>query len=220
MARGPSRQARQTRRAARRARRQFQRRLLRYLVIFAVGLLGLAVIVGLILPSVLPGGPGAAAPTRRDISTRPVDGPGTPVRDLGQGHFGSGETAAAGYYNAVPPTSGTHAPSWVRCGIHDSPIPDELQVHNLEHGFVLVQYNTQDQGLVDQLTRTVERLPGWSGYYILAPYPKMEQTIALTAWSVVLYLDTVDEQIMRAFADAYRARGPELGTPPCAPGGF
>ena len=97
----------------------------------------------------------------------------------------------------------------------DTPIPDELQVHNLEHGFVLVQYNTEDESLISSLQEIVETLTGYPDFLILAPYKGMDSPIALTAWNVIQYLDTVDEDQIRAFDRAYRGRGPEVGVPGC-----
>ena len=202
----PRRAERNTQRQQRRAARQFRRRLLRYAALGGVVIVGLAVILGLFLsPAILP-------PRSAD---RSGDGPGTPVADQGRRHLASGAVALPGYYNSIPPTSGDHAPTWERCGVFTDPIPNEIQVHNLEHGFVIVQYNTQDQAVIDRLEEVVDNLPGNLDHLILAPYPAMEQTIALTAWGVVQYLDTVDEDAIRAFANAYRGRGPEAGTPSC-----
>ena len=47
-------------------------------------------------------------------------------------------------YNSTPPTSGPHLPYIASWGIYTEPIPDQLQVHNLEDGGVLVQYNCPD----------------------------------------------------------------------------
>ena len=204
--RSPRRAERDARRQHRRAARQFRRRLLRYAALGGVVVVGLAVILGLFLsPAILP--PRAAE--------RSGDGPGTPVADLGNRHLTSGASVSAAFYNSIPPTSGDHAPTWERCGVFTGPIPNEVQIHNLEHGFVIVQYNTQDQATIDRLEEVVDNLPGNLDYLILAPYPAMEQTVALTAWGVVQYLETVDEDAIRAFADAYRGRGPEAGTPGC-----
>jgi hypothetical protein len=202
------------RRAARRGRRQLRRKILRYLAVVGIALLGVIIIAGLILPSV----PGFGGP-REASGPQSGDTPGETFPDQGRLHLDAGEAAPAAYYNSVPPTSGTHSPSWTRCGIFTSPLPEEIQVHNLEHGFILVQYNTEDQAIIDSLEETVKKLPSYPQYVILAPYPQMTQTIALTAWRVAQYLETVDEAAIRAFAGAYRGRGPELASG-CEPGGF
>ena len=44
-------------------------------------------------------------------------------------------------YNSVPATSGWHYPFWASWGVHGNVIPDEVLVHNLEHGGVGVHYN-------------------------------------------------------------------------------
>src|SRR3984893_11781914 len=44
-------------------------------------------------------------------------------------------------YNSEPPTSGPPLPYIAPWGIHTEPIPRQLQVHNLEDGGVMVQYN-------------------------------------------------------------------------------
>ena len=61
----------------------------------------------------------------------------------------------------------------------------------------------------------MEGLLGFPEHYIMAPYPDMPSTIALTAWRVLHTLETVDEQAIRTFADSYRQRGPEPGAPGC-----
>ena len=125
------------------------------------------------------------------------------------------------YYTTYPPTSGSHSPGWTNCGIHQAPVEDEVLVHNLEHGFVNIQYNTEDEALIEELKAVAEDLPGWPDYYILTPYPDLDRDspIALTAWRVIQYLDTVDAEAIEEFATAYRTFGPEPASG-CAPGGF
>ena len=43
----------------------------------------------------------------------------------------------------------------------------------------------------------------------------MDETVALTAWGVLQYLDAYDEQAITDFIDAYRNKGPERV--PCDP---
>lgn len=102
----------------------------------------------------------------------------------------------------VPQLPGPHLPSVARWGIHTQPIPDELQVHNLEDGGVLVQYNCRDcDALIAKLEAIVSR---YSDKVILAPYPKMDTRIALTAWGRLDTFDDVEEQRIVRFIEAYR----------------
>lgn len=217
------RQAKPTRRrppeqAKRRSKERVRKRLIRYGAIGAVAVIGALIIVALILPSI--GGRGfghnrGGAFTNNTTPTGAPQGPGTVFNDMGRNHIPQAERAAGNAYNSVPPTSGNHWPVWAKCGAHDKPIANEEQVHDLEHGFVIIQYKTDDKATIDQLKKVVEKLPGWPSYYILAPYATMEPTIALTAWRVMQSLTTVDEKAIQDFARAYRTQGPEPGAPGC-----
>lgn len=126
--------------------------------------------------------------------------PGEPVADLGNRHIQPPQTAT---YNSTPPTSGPHYGNLARWGIHEEPIPNELQVHNLEDGGVMVQYNCPDgcDELVQQLEEVVSR---YDTGVILAPYPDMDARIALTAWTRILKLEEFDEARITNFINAYR----------------
>lgn len=127
--------------------------------------------------------------------------PGRAVKTLGNQHVESVGTPHVPY-NTRPPTSGPHLPSLARWGIHGQPIPDESQVHNLEDGGVLVQYNCRDcRDLIAKLATIVSRYPE---RVILAPYPNMEQQIALTAWGRIDTFHDVDERRIVRFIEAYR----------------
>jgi hypothetical protein len=65
---------------------------------------------------------------------------GTKMPTRGNVHIPT-ETTAHEAYNSDPPTSGPHLPYIAPWGIHTRPIVRELQVHNLEDGGVVVQYN-------------------------------------------------------------------------------
>ncbi|HEX9868557.1 MAG TPA: DUF3105 domain-containing protein [Candidatus Tectomicrobia bacterium] len=127
--------------------------------------------------------------------------PGRTVPTLGNQHIAPAETPHVPY-NTRPPTSGPHLPSMARWGIHTQPILDELQVHNLEDGGVLVQYNCHDcDDLIKKLAAVISRYPD---KVILAPYPKMDTQIALTAWGRIDTFDDVYEQRIVRFIEAYR----------------
>ncbi|MCX8103548.1 MAG: DUF3105 domain-containing protein [Candidatus Bipolaricaulota bacterium] len=94
-------------------------------------------------------------------------------------------------YNSIPPTSGPYAGATTDWGIHDRPIPNELQVHMLRLGGVLVQYRpTESPALDDPVAEGLKRLIGrlrtehLEKYckVIVAPYPALPKKIALTAW--------------------------------------
>ena len=209
------------RRKARQSRNKQKNRVIKILAAVGMGILAILIIAGLALPSF--GGGGSTTVQdfldRGGFFARPAPGPGEEVEDLGRVHFDTlSERASSGYYNSSPATSGTHSPTWERCGIFEEPVQDEILVHNLEHGFVNVHYNTTDPILIGQVEAAARGLPGWPNYYLFAPYPDMDATIALTAWNRVLYLDSVDEDAMQQFADAYQARGPEVARGCDAPG--
>jgi hypothetical protein len=125
--------------------------------------------------------------------------PGIRFPDQGNRHLSEGETFDG--YNSTPPTSGPHYNRLANWGIHDQPIPNELQVHNLEDGGVLIQYNGIPQEVIDKLKDVAGR---YDSHVILAPYPDMEHKIALTAWTRLLALGEFDEQRIVQFIETYR----------------
>ena len=106
-------------------------------------------------------------------------------------------------YNSEPPTSGPHLPYIAPWGIHTEPIPRQLQVHNLEDGGVMVQYNCPD-GCPDLVAKLKTIVSGYERQVILAPYPGMKTKIALTAWTRLDAFDELDERRVRRFIRAYR----------------
>jgi hypothetical protein len=126
--------------------------------------------------------------------------PGTPVVSQGNVHIPT-PSYPHPPYNSDPPTSGSHV-SWLApWGIHSVPVPKEVQVHNLEDGGVVVQYNCDCPEIQARLRAIVERYPT---QVILAPYPGMDRRIALTAWGRIDKFDELDEARIVRFIKAYR----------------
>jgi len=139
-------------------------------------------------------------------------------------------------YNSFPPTSGCHAPQRTFYGVHEDPVPFELQLHNLEHGAVIIQYRTSgvlglDENLIDELGGWAEDLRQQDPRYcrlIVAPYPgkfqapkvnpaeAAEKVIALTSWGRIDLLDDYDRERIQGFIDAWINRGPEKGVNDCS----
>ena len=83
---------------------------------------------------------------------------GQSVESMGRAHVSQGAPPLR--YNSSPPTSGPHAgtTSW---GEHFGEIPHVNQLHNLEHGGVLVQYNCGHDSLrarCDQVRQELRKL--------------------------------------------------------------
>lgn len=133
------------------------------------------------------------------LANRPE--PGEFLPSLGNNHIEEGQRFTD--YNSTPPTSGPHYGAIAPWGISSEPIPNERQVHNLEDGGVMVQYNCPDgcDDLVEQLSAIVRR---YDDHVILAPYPDMESRIALTAWQRIDLLEEFDEGRILSFINAYR----------------
>jgi hypothetical protein len=126
--------------------------------------------------------------------------PGEAVPDQGNRHIPTADTPHEPY-NTDPPTSGPHLSYLAPWGVHTRPIPPELQVHNLEDGGVLVQYNCECPELVARLRAIVAK---YDRLVVLAPYPTMTSRIALTAWTRIDRLEELDEKRITRFIDAYR----------------
>lgn len=131
------------------------------------------------------------------------------IPNLGQGHLAEGE--APPDYNSNPPTSGRHAAASAECGIYVEEVPDVAQVHNLEHGTIVIQYEPDlpeaDRNALQEYARSK------SSHILVAPREGLETAIAVTAWTRLLPLDTVDLDTIEVFYGRFAQRGPELGVP-------
>tara|TARA_Y100000590_G_C15594764_1_gene967567 strand:+ start:507 stop:1220 length:714 start_codon:yes stop_codon:yes gene_type:complete len=120
-------------------------------------------------------------------------------------------------YSVKPATSGPHwyspvtpvdVPAPARWGVYESNLPDEILIHNLEHGGIGLHYNCPEgcDELVTQLKDLVPRNPS---FYIVSPYNNMERKIAITAWRHHLFLDEFNKEEILKFIDEYIDRSPE-----------
>ena len=128
--------------------------------------------------------------------------PGQAVANMGNAHITETQIGST-IYNSTPPTSGPHLGNLASWGVHSQPIPNEQQIHNLEDGGVVIQYNCPDgcEDLVAQLSAIVKK---YEEQVVLAPYPGMDSRIALTAWTRIDKFDDFDAQRIERFIKAYR----------------
>lgn len=125
--------------------------------------------------------------------------------DQGQQHVQSYDAKVS--YNSVPPTSGPHHVQPVIWGAYEEPVPAIAEVHNLEHGGVIIHYGDK----VDAATRAQLRAfyDDSPNAMLLAPLPKLGNKIALTAWTHLATCERFDDSAFSAFRSAYRGNGPE-----------
>jgi hypothetical protein len=127
----------------------------------------------------------------------------------------------SGGYSTVPPTSGRHWGAWSDCGFYNYPLPDELLVHNLEHGNIIVSYNLTDATQVSALRDVIESIPFAAEYAIVRRYHEIpEGMVAMTTWGVLDRMMGVDpERIARFFQQFPGNTGPEFPNGlPCTTG--
>ena len=126
--------------------------------------------------------------------------------DQGGGHVPEGQDVP---YPSDPPTSGPHWPTPTGAGFYGDRQWPEALVHALEHGNIVIYYDSPDE-------ETLATLRGWVGLFggvwdgvVVTPKPGLETEILLTAWRRVLRLDPFDAAAAAAFVDRFRGRGPE-----------
>lgn len=138
--------------------------------------------------------------------------------DQGQTHLNPGEsvqTLLKVPYNSNPPTSGPHLPNWSNWGIFTKAVPDELQVHNLEHGGVVIQYDCPQgcSNAINGLASYALRYPAQNFTGImLAPRSGLPDgaRLALTVWGKRMLLKTLDRTKIEEFIAANIGKGPEV----------
>ena len=158
----------------------------------------------------------ATSESRADVEARlaaweTACGLGQAVPDQGRAHIAEGDPHDP--YNSTPPTSGPHLGGAIAAwGVSREPIPDEVQVHNLEHGGVMLQYNCACPEAIALLERFANPETGYPTKVIAAPYPDMPTEIALTAWGRIWTMSATEltADRVRAFVAGYVDRGPEL----------
>ncbi len=125
-------------------------------------------------------------------------------------------------WNTDPPTSGPHNEQPAVWGSYEDPVPLAQSIHNLEHGGIVVHYGD------DVPEQEVEKIRTWyaddPNGLIVAPLDKLDDKIALSAWTTKAELagdspdkgqgflakcTRFDEGAFSKFRDAHRYKGPE-----------
>ena len=126
---------------------------------------------------------------------------GTSVAATSASHVPVGQAVA---YTTLPPTSGSYWGTTAACGVYDQAVADEMIVHNMEHGHVIISYNLSDPDEVTRLEQLAEDLPDLEQWGIVRPYQKIDaDTVVMTAWGVIDQIQGVDEVRIRRFYETY-----------------
>lgn len=114
---------------------------------------------------------------------------------------------------ALPPTNGMHNPVWANWGIYTTAIPYRFEVHNLEHGGIVIHLGS---AVPDSLTKKLYALWASSPPFMLLTPATAGDTpapgITTTSWQRALLCPTTSAKTItaiRTFRDAYRGRSRE-----------
>ncbi|MBA3757527.1 DUF3105 domain-containing protein [Candidatus Saccharibacteria bacterium] len=133
--------------------------------------------------------------------------------DKGRQHLAQGQTFN---YSTVFPTSGTHAEQPAPWAAYKQEIPNEIVVHNMEHGGLVISYRP------DMPKATIEKLEKiFSKPYsnpkftpskaIVMPGSKNDRLIIIRSWNRILKLDSYNEKTLTDYYLKNVNKSPEPG---------
>ena len=110
-------------------------------------------------------------------------------------------------WNSFPPSSGRHFYQWVLWGDYTEPVPLIKEVHNLEHGGMIIHYgNRVPKSDISQIDAFWQKDPT---AMLVSPLPKLGNKISMTAWTNWAECTRFNEKAFKAFQSAFRYHGPE-----------
>jgi len=115
-------------------------------------------------------------------------------------------------YKQNPPVGGDHDPTWLNCGVYDSPVHNENAVHSLEHGAVWITY--QPDLPADQVAKLTEAAKSQS-YVIVSPYEGLPAPVVASAWGYQVKLDSASDPRLEQFIRTFE-QGPQTPEPGAA----
>jgi hypothetical protein len=121
-------------------------------------------------------------------------------------------------YTTVPPSSGTHYPTWPAYKTYLTPVPWGFLVHGLEHGAVVIVYNCP-AGCAAEVAAAqawIDGLPGETACggarprLVLAPDPTLDVRWAATSWTWTLRACSFDQAMFNQFFTDHYGAGLEV----------
>ena len=129
------------------------------------------------------------------------DAPGTQVATTGGGDHTTNVNEKVAY-NSNPPTSGRHYFQWTDAGPKSQTVPDTVLVHNLEHGYVIINYSCPKgcPTLADKLNQIALSYPK------VITNPRLDAAlprISLTAWGHTDTFNLYNEDRIKNFISVW-----------------
>lgn len=142
------------------------------------------------------------------IQSLRIGAPGERIAVGGQGDHRAEGTALR--YDSVPPAGGPHWASVAPWGFSAAPVRDEIAVHDLEHGGIVVSHNLIPQADLDRIRALLTSYPRdryGEVKLLIRPYDAVPPgTFVLAAWGFRQAFTSYDEAAVRAFMDAHLNR--------------
>jgi hypothetical protein len=180
-------------------------------VLYAIagsGVVALIVVVALV---VLGGGSGNAKAASKALAAAGCQYRSYPIQPRTP-HYTSLNPSPPPSWNSFPPSSGLHFYQWVLWGDYTQPVPLIKEVHNLEHGGVIIQFgNTVPKSDITQINDLWQKDPN---AMLIAPLPKLGNKIALTSWGHWAECTHFNQNAFKKFISAFRYHAPESGVFP------
>ena len=127
--------------------------------------------------------------------------PGDAFPSQGNTHIADGDTSTE--YNSNPPTSGPHWETMANWGSYDFVVPDQVLLHNLEDGGVILWYALGSREENQARIRQLEEIARNFESVIIAPRENLEAPFAATAWERRQLFNSADQAEMRTFIEAF-----------------
>ena len=117
------------------------------------------------------------------------------------------------YRVSIPPLSGLHNVRWADWGVYDKPVPYKYQIHDLEHGGVLIHYgrDVSEEG-VNALRELWAKSPAFVSVMPDTNPQFTGNAVVAGSWQRWVVCKPFAPSMLgaiKAFVDEYRGRGPE-----------
>lgn len=114
-------------------------------------------------------------------------------------------------YNSNPPTSGDHLEDPAEAGFYTEQVGDGNLIHSLEHGYIIINYDCSGiESDCNELKNNIKAIVDDYPWKVIGnPRPENDHLISVTAWSLVMHLDTFDRDKIITFLNKYRNKAPE-----------